>query len=114
MSSRRKYLAAARGQRRTARLLLADRKPTVTQIIKCYNQGMQKSIAEGATLKQMGYSSTRTHGVPLLSSKNRKQRQQFTQVHQNLMIEMRKMLFHLMSVRFVLQHLEGRVRIRLK
>jgi len=76
----RKCLVDARGQRRMARLVPADRKATVTQITTCYNQ-LQKSISErttSRTLRQMGYSSRRPHWVPLLSAKNRKLRLQFT------------------------------------
>ncbi len=67
-----------------------DRKATVTQIITRYNQDMQNIISERTTprtLKQMDYSSRRPHRVPLLSAKNRKQRIQFTQDHQNWTIE---------------------------
>ncbi len=77
-------------QRRMDRLVRDDRKATVTQITTRYNQGMQNTISEHTTrrtLKQMGYSSRRPHRVPLLSAKNRKQRQQFTQDHQNWTIE---------------------------
>ncbi len=51
---------------------------------------MQNTISERTTrrtLKQMGYSSRRPHRVPLLSAKNRKQRLQFAQAHQNWTIE---------------------------
>ncbi len=65
------------------RLVRDDRKATVTQITTRYNQGMQNTISEHTThqtLKQMCYSSSRRpHRVPLLSTKNRKRRQQFTQ-----------------------------------
>ncbi len=67
------------------RLVRDDRKATVTQITTRYNQGMQNTISETTThrtLKQMGYSSRRPHRVLLLSAKNRKWRQQFTQIHQ--------------------------------
>ncbi len=83
----RKCLVDVRGQRRMGRLVRDDRKTTVTQITTRYNQGMQNTISECTThqtLKQMGYSSRRPHRVPLLSAKNRKQRLQFAQVHQNL------------------------------
>ena len=66
----RKCLVDARGQRRMARLVRADRKATVTQITTRYNRGMQKSISERTTrrtLRRMGYSSRRPHRVPLLS-----------------------------------------------
>ncbi len=63
-------LVDVRGQRRMGRLVRDDRKATVTQITTRYNQGM-------------GYSSRRPHRVPLLSAKNRKQRLQFAQAHQN-------------------------------
>ncbi|KAG1925100.1 hypothetical protein F2P79_025761 [Pimephales promelas] len=42
----RKCLVDARGQRRMARLVRADRRATVTQITTRYNQGGQKSISE--------------------------------------------------------------------
>ena len=45
----RKCLIHARGQRRVARLVRADRKATVTQITTRYNRGMQKSISEHTT-----------------------------------------------------------------
>ena len=35
-----------KGQRRRARLVEADQRPTVTQITTHYNSGMQKSISE--------------------------------------------------------------------
>ncbi len=72
------------------RLVRDDKKAMVSQIITRYNQGMQNTISERTTrqtLKQMGYRSRRPHLVPLLSAKNRKQRLQFTQAHQNWTIE---------------------------
>ncbi len=96
------------------RLVRDDRKATVTQITTCYNQGMQNSISErttSRTLKQMGYSSRRPHRVPLLSAKNRKQRLQFTQAHQNWTIEECKNIVWSDESRFLLQHSDGRVRI---
>ncbi len=71
-----------RGQMRMGRLVIDDRKETVTQITTRYNQGMQNSISEPSThqtLKQMDCSSRRPHRVLLLSAKNRKRRLQFTQ-----------------------------------
>ncbi len=50
------------------RLVRDDRKATITQIITCYNQGMQNTISEHTacrTLKQMGYSSRGPHQVPV-------------------------------------------------
>ncbi len=91
------------------RLVRDDRKTTLTQITTRYNQGMQNTISERTTrqtLKQMGSSSRRPHRVPLLSAKNKKQRLQFTQAHQNWTIEDWKNLF-----RFLLWHSDGRVRI---
>ncbi len=80
-----------------------DRKATVTQITTRYNQDMQNIISAHTThrtLKQMSYSSRRPHRVPLLSDKNRKQRLQFTQAHQNWTIEDWKTLPGLMSLDF--------------
>ncbi len=77
-------------QRRMDRLVRDDKKATVTQITTHYNQGMQNTISEHTTrrtLKQMGFSSRRTHRVSLLSAKNRKRRLQFPQAHQNWTIE---------------------------
>src|SRR5512133_2013420 len=99
----RKCLVAARGQRRMARLVPADRKATVTQISTRYNRALQKSISEHTTrptLRWMGYSSRRAHRVPLLSAKNRKLRLQFTQTHQNWTIEDWRNVAALMSLHF--------------
>ncbi len=82
-----RYLVDVRGQRRMGRLFRDDRKTTVTQITTRYIQGMQNTISERTTrrnLKQMGYNSRRPHRVPLLSAKNRKRRLQFAQAPQNL------------------------------
>ncbi|KAG1931641.1 hypothetical protein F2P79_021521 [Pimephales promelas] len=99
----------ARGQRRMARLVRADRRATVTQITTRYNQGGQKSISERTvrrTLRQMGYSSRRPHRVPLLSAKNRKLRLQFAQAHRNWTIEDWKNVAWSES-RFLLRHSDG-------
>ncbi len=75
---------------------------------------MQNTISERTTrrtLKQMGYSSRRPHRVPLLSDKNRKQRLQFTQDHQNWTIEDWKNVVWSDESRFLLRHSDGRVRI---
>ncbi len=77
-------------QRRIDRLVRDDRKATLTLITTRYKQGMQNIIYEHTTrqtLKKMVYSSRRPHRVLLLSAKNRKQRLQFAQVHQNWTIE---------------------------
>ncbi|KAG1959057.1 hypothetical protein F2P79_006926 [Pimephales promelas] len=110
----RKCLVDARGQRRMARLVRADRRATVTQITTRYNQGGQKSISERTvrrTLRQMGYSSRRPHRVPVLSAKNRKLRLQFAQAHRNWTIEDWKNVAWSDESRFLLRHSEGRVRI---
>ncbi len=91
-----------------------DRKATVTQITTRYNQGMQNTISEHTTrqtLKQMGYSSSKPHQVPLLSAKNRKQRLQFAQAHKNWTIEDWKTVAWSDESRFLLRHSDGRVRI---
>ncbi len=101
-------------QRRMGRLVRDDRKITVTKITTRYNQGMQNTISEHTThrtLKQMRYSSRRTHRVPLLSVKNRKRRLQFTQAHQNWTIEDWKNVAWSDESRFLLRHSDGRVRI---
>ncbi len=103
-----------RGQRRTGRLVRDDRKATVTQIPTRYNQGMQNTISEHTTrrtLKQMVYSSRTPHRVPLLSAKNRKQRLQFAQAHQNWTIEDWKNVAWSDESRFLLRHSDCRVRI---
>ncbi len=102
-----KCLVDVRGQRRMGRLVRDDRKATVTQITTCYNQGMQNTISEHTTrrtLKQMGSSSRRPHRVLLLSAKNRKQRLQFAQAHQNWTIEDWKNVAWSDESRFLLWH----------
>ncbi len=62
-----KCLVDVRGQRRMDRLVIDDRKTTVTLIKTRYNQGLQNTISEHTTrrtLKQMGSSSRRPHRVP--------------------------------------------------
>ncbi len=86
------------------RLVRDDRKATVTQITTRYNQVMQNT-------SQMGYSSSRPHRVPFLTAKNRKQRLQFTQVHQNWTIEDWNNVAWSDESRFLLQHSDGRVSI---
>ncbi len=110
----RKCLVDVRGQRRMGRLVRDDRKATLTQITTRYNQGMQNTISEHTThrtLKQMDSSSRRPHRVPLLSAKNRKQRLQFAQAHQNWTIEDCKNVAWSDESRFLLRHSDGRVRI---
>ncbi len=75
---------------------------------------MQNTITEHTThrtLKQMRYSSRRSHRVLLLSAKNKKQRIQFTQAHQNWTIEDWKNIAWSDESRFLLQHSDGRVSI---
>ncbi len=112
-----KCLVDVRGQRRMGRLVRDDRKAAVNQINSRYNQGMQNTISERTTrrtLKQMAYSSRRPHRVPLLSAKNRKQRIQFTQDHQNWTIEDWKNVAWSDEFRFLLRYSDGRVRIMRK
>ncbi len=59
----------------------------------------------------MGYSSRRSHRVPLLSAKNSTRRIQFTQTPQNWTIEDWKNVAWSDESRFLLQHSDGRVRI---
>ncbi len=109
-----KCLVDVRGQRRMGRLVRDDRKATVTQITTRYSQSIQNTISERTTcrtLKQMGYSSSRPHRVPLLSAKNRKLRLQFTQAHQNWTIEDWKNVAWSDESLFLLRHSDGRVRI---
>ncbi len=87
---------------------------TVTQITTHYNQVIQNTISERTTrltLKQMCYSIRRPHRVPLLSAKNRKQRLQFSQAHQNWTIEDWKDFAWSDESGFLLLHSEVRVRI---
>ncbi len=95
-------------------LVRYDREATVAQITTRYNQGMQNTISERTTrrtLKQMDYSSRRTQRVPFLSAKNRKQRLQFAQAHQNCTIEDWKNVAWSDESRFLLRHSDGRVRL---
>ncbi len=110
----RKCLVDVRSQRRMGRLLRDDRKTTLTQITTRYNQGMQNTISKRTTrqtLKQTGYSSRRPHRVLLLSAKNRKQRLQFTQAHQNWTIKDWKNVAWSDESRILLRHSDSRVRI---
>ncbi len=76
--------------------------------------GVSNNISECTTrrtLKKMGYSSRRPHRVPLMSDKNRTQRIQFTQDHQNWTIQHCKNIAWSDESWFLLRHSDGRVRI---
>ncbi len=105
-----KCLVDVRDQRRMDRLVIDDRKTTVTQITTRYNQDLQNTISEHTTrrtLKQMGSSSRRPHRVPLLSDKNSTRRIQFTQTHQNWTIEDCKNVACSDESGFLLRHSDG-------
>ncbi len=82
-----KGLVDVRGQRRMSRLVRDDRKAKFTQI----NHSLQPRYADYhlwthntlKTLKQMAPAAEDPNRVPFLSAKNKKQRLQFTQAHQN-------------------------------
>ncbi len=96
------------------RLVRDDRKAIETKITTRYNQGMQNTISEHTTrwtLKQMGCSSRRPHGVPLLSDKNGKWRLQVAQAHQTWTIEDWKNAAWSDEFWFLLQHSDDWVRI---
>ncbi len=99
----RKCLVDVRGQRRMGRLVRDDRKTTVTQKNTRYNQDMQNTISERTTrrtLKQMGYSSRRSHWVPTIHTGSPKL--------DNIRLEN---VAWSDESRFLLQHSDGRVRI---
>ncbi len=103
-----------RGQRRMGRLVRDDRKATITQITTLTTKVYRITISEHTTRrtkKQMGYSSRRSHRVPLLSAKNRKWSLQFTQDHQNWTIEDWKNVARSDESWFLLRHSDDRVRI---
>ncbi len=66
---------------------------------------------EWSEKEKISYSSRRPHRVPLLSSKNRKLRLKFAQVHQNWTIEDWKNVAWSDESRFLLRYSDGRVRI---
>ncbi len=74
-----------------------------TTISRVYREWSEK--------EKISYSSRRPHRVPLLSSKNRKRRLQFAQVHQNWTIEDWKNVAWSDESRFLLRYSDGRVRI---
>lgn len=99
-SSGGKCLIDTRCQKRMTRLIWADNKTIVTQISTRCNQGMQKSISRctaNPALKEMGYSSKKTHWVPLLSPKNRDSSYRLVKIGQE---KTGKMLPCLMSLSF--------------
>lgn len=89
-----KCLVCARSQRRMDILLWAKRKATVTKITPCCKNGLQRSISEEPTLKQISYSNRKPHHMTLLPSKNRKRRIRWSDESQ-----------------FLLQHSNSRIKI---
>ncbi len=86
-----------------------------------HNKGLYKCIIHSFntiserttcwTLKQMGYSSRRSHRVPLLSAKNRKRRLQFAQACQNWTRVVWENVVWSDESQFLLWQSDGRVRI---
>ncbi len=81
----RKCLVVVRDQRRMGRLVRDDRKATVTQITTRYNHVCRIPSLNTQHVKPWSrwLQQQKTTRVPLLSAKNRKQRLQFAQAHQN-------------------------------
>jgi len=82
---------------------------TTSEITSRYNWGMQQSICEAitrTTLRWMGYNSRRAHRVPLISTTNRKKRQQFVRAHQNWTVDDWKIVAWSDESWFLLRHSE--------
>lgn len=67
------------------RLVQADRKASITQIITLDNHGEQESISECAGSQSFSYNNRRPDQIPLLTPKNRNLRLEWAQdVSKNL------------------------------
>lgn len=93
------------------RLLQANRKATVFEIITFYNGNItEEHPRTHKTLKEIGDSSRKLHRVPLLPDKNMKLKLQFTKDKKMDNRRLEKKLLALMS-RFLMRHSDGWVRI---
>ena len=111
----RPRLIDARGERRLARVVRSNRRATVAQIAQEVNAGSDRKVSEYTvhhSLLRMELHSCRPVRVPMLTPVHRRKRQQWAREHQNWTTEQWKKVAWSDESRFLLHHVDGRVRVR--
>ena len=111
----RPRLIDARGERRLARLVRSHRRATVAQIAEKVNAGYDRKVSEHTvhrSLLRMGLRSRRPVRVPMLTPVHRRKRLQWARERQNWTMEQWKKVAWSDESRFLLHHVDGRVRVR--
>jgi len=104
------------GERRLARVVRSNRRATVAQIAREVNAGSDRKVSEYTvhhSLLRMGLYSCRPVRVPMLTPGHHRKHQQWVCEHQNWTIEQWKKVAWSDESRFLLHHMDGRVRVSL-
>lgn len=111
----RPRLIDARGERRLARVVRSNRRATVAQIAEKVNAGSDRKVSEHTvhhSLLRMGLRSRRPVRVPMMTPVHCRKRLQWAREHQNWTTEQWKKVAWSDESRFLLHHVDGRVRVR--
>ena len=111
----RPRLTDARGEQRLACVVRSNRRATVAQIAQEINAGSDRKVSENTvhrSLLRMGLHSCRPVRVPMLTPVHRRKHQQWAREHQNWTTEQWKKVAWSDESRFLLHHVDGRVRVR--
>ncbi|GBO01652.1 hypothetical protein AVEN_30550-1 [Araneus ventricosus] len=104
-----------KGRRRLSRLVKQNRSQTMAQLTSQYNSGPNASVSEHTvqrTLLDMGLCSRRITRVPLLTKRRRQLRLQWAREHREWTMDEWKRVAWLDESRFLIHHVDGRVRVR--
>lgn len=105
----------SRGERRLLRIVRRDRRATTAEITTSYNSGDPDSVSQHTvqrTLLRMGLRCRRPKHVPALTERHRQMRLLWAKKHRNWTPEEWKKVAWSDESRFLVHHLDGRVRIR--
>ena len=105
----------SRGERRLLRIVRRDRRATTAEITTSYNSGDPDSVSQHTvqrTLLRMGLRSRRPKHVPALTARHHQLRLQWSTKYRNCPLEEWKKVAWTDESRFLVQHIDGRVRIR--
>ncbi|GBN97391.1 hypothetical protein AVEN_144260-1 [Araneus ventricosus] len=119
-SSRRQGVGLPRiikekGRRRLSCLVKQNRRQTVAQLTAQYNAGSSASVSEHTVqraLLDMGLCSRRPTRVPLLTKRHRQLRLQWAREHRDWTMDEWKRVAWSDESRFLIHHVDGRVRVR--
>ena len=107
-------LIDVRGQRRLSRLDRTDRRSTVAQVTEYFNGGHGRNVSRSTvhrTLLRMGLRSRRLVRVPMMTPVHHRKRLQWACKRWNCTLERWIKVVSSNESRFLLDHVDGRVRV---